>query len=326
MLKQELEKVKKEVDPLINDFLKKNHDDFKELITYQINTGGKRVRPFLLTQFYLGLGGGDSDKVLKLGAAVEIFHNYTLLIDDIIDHGEFRRGEETNWKKWGASATMCISSFYFSTILDLLKDFEARETELFSKFSKSVMEGEIIDILQERGHTRKDNFYRKYRYKEVTFADYQEMVNKKTAALFELSCGLGASLAKSEVEEALQFGKLLGTSYQIKDDLLDIFGEEKKFGKEIGKDIKERKGGNLVLLFAQEEDRRLIKILNKKEIKEKDVKKAIKLINNTDAQKRAEEMLDKKTKEALEALNFFPKNKQFKLIKDLLKFIKKRNK
>ncbi len=326
MLKKEVEKVKEKVDPLINKALSKNQSNFKEITGYQINTGGKRLRPFLLIEFYLGLEGDDLKTALKMAAAVEIFHNYTLLIDDIIDRGEFRRGKKTSWKKWGAPATMCISSFYFSTVLDLLKDCQSEQMELFSKYSKLVMEGEMIDILQERGLRRKDPFYKDYKYETVTLEDYKEMIDKKTAALFKLSCGLGSSLAGIEPKEAIRFGESLGVSYQIKDDILDIFGDEKKFGKEIGKDIKERKGGNIVLLLAQQKSDQLAEILNKEKIKKDDLNKAINLINKTDARKKAEEMLDKEIKKALKILNSFPKNKPFDLVKDLVKFIKKRDK
>lgn len=326
MLNEELEKTKKEVDLIIDKYLKKGLENFKEETIYQINTGGKRIRPFLAVNFYKGLGGENIESILKFAAAIEIFHNSSLLLDDIIDRGALRRGKETSWKKYGPSLTMCISSFYFSTITDLLGDFDSKLNSFFSLKTKKVMEGELMDILQERGGISKEPFYLNKMYESVRMKDYMEMVEKKTAALFELSCGGGGYLAKDRFEEAKKIGNKIGIAYQIRDDILDIFGDKNKFGKEIGKDIKERKGGNIVLLFAQKENDELTEILSMDKINEKSMNRAMEIINKSNAHSRANILLDEYITEALNLLSKFPKNPKLKIIKKLINYLKIRKK
>ncbi len=330
MFKKEIKIVKNAVDSIINESLENNlGKEFQDISTYQIKAGGKRLRPFILLSFYKSLGGENEDKALRLAAAIEIFHNYSLLIDDIIDRGEVRRGKETTWKKYGESTTMCISSFYFSTIVELLAGLNFEIAAAFSKETKRVMEGEIIDILQERGSGKIEPFIQEKKYTEVNLENYFEMAGKKTAALFEATAGLGAFLAGEEkeyLEAGKKFGEKFGLAYQIRDDILDIYGDEKKFGKEIGKDIKERKGGNIVLLLAQKENKELGKLLNKNKIKEKTVKKAMKIINKTDAKEKANNLCQDYTNEAMLKLDYFPKSKDVDNLRKLVEYIKQRKK
>lgn len=326
MLKKELKKIKGETDSIISEYLKKDLKNFKEETIYQVTTGGKGVRPFLTVNFYKGLGGKKSREAFKLAAAIEIFHNYSLLLDDIIDKGELRRGQETSWKKYGSSLTMCISSFYFSTITNLLGDFDDKLSSFFSSQTKKVMEGELIDILQERGNASQEPFYFNNKYETIEMEDYMEMIEKKTAALFELSCGGGSYLAGDKLKNAKLLGRKIGIAYQIRDDVLDIFGDEKKFGKEIGKDIKERKGGNIVLLLAQKEKEELSEILNSDEIDKDLVKKAMEIISKTNAKSKANGLLDDYITDSLNLLDHFPKNKNFNFIKNLINYLQIRKK
>lgn len=326
MLKKELKKAKKEVDSIINEYLEKDLKSFKEETVYQVNTGGKRVRPFLTINFYKGLGGENKKEVLKFAAALEIFHNYSLLLDDIIDKGKLRRGQETSWKKYGPSLTMCVSSFYFSTITDLLGNFDSELNSFFSAQTKKVMEGELIDILQERGEASEEPFYLNNKWKTIKMDDFMKMVEKKTAALFELACGGAAYLAGNQFKKAKLLGNKIGIAYQIRDDILDIFGDEKKFGKEIGKDIKERKGGNIVLLLAQKEENKLTGILSKDKIDDQSVKEAMKLINKTDAKIKANKFLDDYISDSLNLLDDFPTNRNLNHVKNLINYLQIRKK
>ncbi len=329
MLLDELNKVTQKTDKVMIDYLSQNQDErFLDLITYQIKTGGKRLRPFLLVNFFLASGGKDENKSIFPAAALEIFHNYSLLIDDIIDKGEIRRGVDTSWKKYGKSMTMCVSSFYFSSIVDLLKGYHPKILEIFSKETKLVMEGEIIDILQERGEVRNEPFFKKHHYENIEFSDYFEMVEKKTAALFRASCMMGSFLGGGDkyLNISEEFGKELGIAYQIRDDVLDIFGNEEDFGKEIGKDIKERKGGNIVLLLASKKKPELTKLISRETIDEELVEEAMTIINKTNAKKEAELLYRKHADRALQLIESLPRTAAKENLKMIVDYLSKRKK
>lgn len=328
MLKKELKKIKSEVDPVIFKELSRSlSGDFKELTEHQIKTGGKRVRPFLLITLFNCLEGEGDPK--KAAAAIEIFHNYSLLLDDIIDKGKLRRGEPTSWEKYGLEATLCSSSFYFSTITKLLAGYPKRVIELFSKETKAVMDGELIDVLQDRSPIKGKLKDLEKRYKNPDYDDYLEMIRKKTGGLFRLSSGLAAILAGEDsktISKAIDFGDHLGVAYQIRDDILDIFGDQDSFGKKIGKDIEERKGGNIVIILAIQENPELLEIFNLDEIGSREVRKAIGIVNKTNAKNKAQKMANESIQEALSILDFFPKNRDNELLKELVNYLKIRKK
>ncbi len=326
MLSEEIKKFTPVVEEVIFDSLSRwQHGEFKDSTEYQIKTGGKRIRPFILWKFFKSLSGKEIEKALSAAAALEIFHNYSLIIDDIIDRGEVRRSLPTSRKKYGEKTSLCISSFYFSTIIDLLKDVDPSVSELMARKMKEVMIGELVDVLQERGK-KVEPFLKKRSFDEIEMKDYFMMVEKKTAALFQAAAGSGLLLAKGkDLETALDFGKNLGISYQIQDDILDIFGDPEQFGKEKGKDIKEGKGGNIVLLLAAREDKSIAEKLEKG-IDEKDLNEVILKIEETEAKKRAEKLSKKYSESALDNLSFLPAGNDKEDLQELVQIIAKRKK
>ncbi len=160
------------------------------------------------------------------------------------------------------------------------------------------------------------------------------MVKKKTTSLFQTCCEVGGICAggkKKDIESLKNYGFNLGVAFQIKDDILDIFGEEKKFGKKIGGDIKERKGGNIVLLFAQEElkkqdKEKIQRVLKKKRIFQKDIKETIALIQKTKALEKSFKFGAKFVNKAKLSLKSLPQNKWNKTLQDLTSFVIQREK
>ncbi len=326
MIKENLKEIKEDVDPIIYDALRKyQNKDLHNLIVHQVKTGGKRLRPFLLVTIYKALEGrGDP---LFEAAAIELFHNYSLLLDDIIDEGVVRRGKPTTWNKFGLAATLCSSSFYFSTIVDLLNETPKEVVDIFVRETKEVMEGEFIDVLQDRNSDKTVPRELKEKYWKIDYKNYLKMVKKKTGALFRASCGMGAALVGKKEQLAVEFGDSVGVSYQVRDDILDIFGDLNSFGKEIGKDIKERKGGNIVLIFANEEDSRISKIFDKnQEIKDEQVEEMMEVIKETKARERAQNLVDKFANKALKRLEEFPDNENREKLEELVEYIKVRKK
>jgi geranylgeranyl diphosphate synthase type II len=199
-------------------------------IRYTLSLGGKRIRP-LLVLLGCDLFGGDIDKALAPAIGMEIFHNFTLLHDDIMDQASIRRGKDTVHKKWNSNIailsgdTMLVLAYEYIT-----KSEKEILPELFAVFNltgRQVCEGQQFDM----------NFESR---EKVTLEEYIEMIRLKTAVLLGCSLKTGAIIARaplSETEKMYRFGENLGMAFQLQDDLLDCFGDEGKFGKEIGGDI-----------------------------------------------------------------------------------------
>lgn len=315
-----LEKIKSKgskVDPLMKEALRsKASKENAETLIYHINTGGKRVRPFLAITS-CQLCGGKFKDVKWTAATLELLHQYTLIVDDIIDNGEIRRNQETVWVKYGKPMAECAHMHYSATLHGLTHYSKnpKRNAKLISETLKTITEGEIKDILMEQGG-RDSEYIEEHRIEKEDLKEYLDMVGKKTAKLIESSCRMGAldaEASKKQVKALTNYGKKLGIAYQMIDDYLDIQGSEGKFGKEIGKDLKEQKLGNLLVLLALKEPgkkkEKLKEILRKKELTGEDIKKGVSLIRSTGAPEKAYKKAKKYAKKAKDHLEIFSDNK-----------------
>jgi len=325
-----LNKLTKPVEPIIEklltSYLDKKHQG---LVKYQIKTGGKRLRPALVLITCQMLGYPLKD-ALYPAAGLEILHNYILIVDDIIDKSDLRRGKKTVWAKFSKSMAECVGVDYSAAVFQAASRSKARIeiSELFAKAIKTIIDGEILDILFEQGGREEEYYVVKNRYFKITDKNYFKMVGKKTAFLLQTCCEIGgicAGAKEKEIQSLRNYGFNLGIAFQIQDDILDIFGQEKKFGKKIGKDIIERKGGNIVILLALKElnltdKKKLLGILRKKKISQKDVKKAVNLIKKTKSQQKAILLAKKYVEKAKKSLEQLPKNKWSELLINLVDF------
>ena len=203
-------------------------------INYLLNLGGKRLRP-ILTLMSADIFGNNHSKAIDAALAVEIFHNFTLMHDDIMDSAPLRRGKATVHEKWNVNAAilsgdaMLIKSYeslqYYKRELHILL------FELLNKTALEVCEGQQLDINFETNE-------------KVTLKDYIRMIKLKTAVLIACSLKMGAitaGAAKIDSQLIYDFGIIIGLAFQIKDDFLDVYGDLKSFGKKIGGDIIENK-------------------------------------------------------------------------------------
>ena len=331
-----LEKVRKLVDPKIKELLNLYVDKkFEKLVNYQVETGGKKLRASLIVLSCLVCGGKTED-ALYPAAGIEILHNYSLMIDDIIDHSFWRRRKKTCWKKFGNSMTECLG-FIYSTAVFQAARFSKKPDLILDKLAealKVLAQGEIMDILFEQSGRDEESYVQKNRYQEVNLDNYLEMVSKKTAALIRAAMEIGGicgRATKKEITALKNYGFNLGIAFQIKDDILDIYGKEKKFGQRIGQDIRERKLGSILTFYAlkemsSENKKRLLAILKKKKITEKDVRRAIKMIKETGAKEKATKLGEEYVKRAKEHLRNLPRNKWTRLLEDIGDFVMKREK
>ncbi|MDO9274350.1 MAG: polyprenyl synthetase family protein [Lutibacter sp.] len=203
-------------------------------ILYILQIGGKRLRP-VLTLMTCDLFGGNVKQAYKAALAIEIFHNFTLVHDDIMDSAPIRRGFETVHKKWNVNTGILSGDAMMIMAYQCFENYEEPVFKklliLFSKTSLEVCEGQQLDIDFE---SRTD----------VTIPEYVQMITYKTSVLVAAAMKMGAIIAKvdeAEAELIYDFGLNLGVAFQLQDDYLDTFGDEALFGKQIGGDIAENK-------------------------------------------------------------------------------------
>lgn len=336
-LKQKLLDINTLVDPIIQELLIKDVEQFtSELALYQCSVGGKRIRPALVVisgQIF----GGDPKELAYPAASAEILHNATLIVDDIIDHSEFRRNEPTCWNKYGKSIAECSSFMYLASTFSGLAYVNngPKLIDLYCKTLKVVIDGEIKDILFERSGREDENFVVTHRYHEISKDDYFKMIGQKTAVLLQACCQAGAICANATDEQSEVvggFGYDLGMAFQVRDDILDIFGNEKDFGKQIGKDIIEKKMGNFVILSAIEKldhvDKDTIRNIfsSEHEVSSEDVSIITGLINKTNARQEAEEVANGFIQNAFNALGKLPQNEHTDGLMEIAKYIINRSK
>lgn len=213
-------------------------------IAYTLNLGGKRIRPALLL-LSNNLFGGKTENALNSALAIEVFHNFTLVHDDIMDNAPLRRGKPTVYKKWNSSIAILTGDVMLIQAIQLLsknnKETLPEVLTIFNSTAIEVCEGQQFDMNFET-------------LNNVSIDDYLKMIELKTAVLLGASLKIGAVLASASKENAnhiYDFGKNLGIAFQLMDDVLDLYGNPEKFGKQIGGDIIANKKTYL-LLKAQE--------------------------------------------------------------------------
>ena len=213
---------------------KKSPENLYEPIQYILNLGGKRIRP-LLVLMSADLFGHKYKEAVSAALAIEIFHNFTLVHDDIMDSAELRRGSVTVHNKWNINTGIISGDVMLIKAYQALEEYEnplfSKLTKLLNKTALEVCEGQQYDIdFEEKVDVNQNN--------------YLEMIRLKTAVLIGCALKMGALIAdasQDDLEAIYEFGELLGIAFQIQDDYLDVYGDSISFGKKIGGDIIENK-------------------------------------------------------------------------------------
>jgi geranylgeranyl diphosphate synthase, type I len=326
-----LKEYSKIIEPALTELLSSYIDKkYKDIVKYQVFTGGKRIRPALVLAACQVVGGKLKDAIFA-AAGLEIMHNYSLIVDDIIDKSYLRRNKPTTWAKFGKSIAECVAVDYSCAIFQAANRSKkpAEISELFAKTLKTIFNGEILDILFEQAGRNDEPFIVKNRYHDIKEKDYLQMVHGKTAALFEACCEAGGIIggASQKQQKALKnYGLNLGLAFQIQDDILDIFGKTKSFGKKIGKDIIERKGGNIIIMAALKElppaeKQKVLAVMKKEEVGDEDVANIMKLIVKTDCLQKAYRLEKKFVEKTKESLDQLPDNKWKKILEQISNFM-----
>lgn len=201
-----------------------------EPIRYLMGLGGKRLRP-MLTLLSYSLFKNDLKSIVKYAAAVEAFHNFTLMHDDIMDKAPLRRGKPTVHEKWNVSTAILSGDVMLVKVYDMLLSIDPKKLirvyAAFNKCAAEVCEGQQWDMeFEDKSSVSED--------------EYLEMIKLKTAVLLGFSLEFGAILAGASDKDCKalrEFGTNIGIGFQLKDDLLDAYGDPQKFGKQVGGDI-----------------------------------------------------------------------------------------
>ena len=231
----------KEVDAVIQRRLASDVALIDQIAHYIIGAGGKRIRPLLVLLFANAFGFKGPER-FELAATVEFIHTATLLHDDVVDESELRRGRETANALFGNAASVLVGDFVYSRAFQMMVSVNRmRVLEVLADATNVIAEGEVLQLMNMHDA-------------DLAVDDYLRVIRFKTAKLFEASARLGAVLAdapRADEEACADYGRSLGTAFQLVDDLLDYEGSTAQLGKNVGDDLREGKP-TLPLLLAME--------------------------------------------------------------------------
>jgi geranylgeranyl diphosphate synthase type I len=277
---KQIENNAKIVNKYLNSKLKGNPKKLYDAAGHLIVNGGKRLRPYMVIRSCQILGGKSSTAMIA-ASAVEMVHNFTLVHDDIMDNDEMRHGVPTVHKKFGMPIAILAGDVLFSKAFQIISESKLSpnaNTHLISRLAKAcvdVCEGQLLDIKMADEK------------RIPTEAEYITMIGKKTAALFDVSCAMGAICATNkpkDISNLSAFGRNLGIAFQITDDLIGVMGDPKVTKKPVGNDLREGKKSLPILMaikLAKGNERKIIlKAFGNSKISKKDLNKAVEVIRS----------------------------------------------
>ena len=286
-----------------------------EMTSYHLRTGGKRLRALLTlgTAKICGYSKGSRD--VNLAACVELIHAATLMHDDVIDNSEIRRGKKTINNIWGNQSSILVGDYLLSRCFEMMvEDGNLEILKLLSSTSAEISQGEVLQ-LQHKGEI------------DMLEETYLKIISAKTASLFAAATKVGSILTNKEnkIKEALEFyGKNLGLTFQIADDILDYNSEIKFFGKKIGNDFYEGKITLPIILLYQKanntEKVELKKLFEENKRDEEDLKKVLLMIKNYNIISACYTKAEYFINLASNSLSIFDDTKEKEILKNLTSF------
>ena len=321
---KQIEENAKIVNRYLNSKLKGNPKKLYDAAGHLIVNGGKRLRPYMVIKSCQILKGRVSN-AMPAASAVEMVHNFTLVHDDIMDNDEMRHGVPTVHKKFGIPIAILAGDVLFSKAFLVITDTKlstSATTQLVSRLSKAcvdVCEGQLLDVKMAEEK------------KIPSQAEYITMIGKKTAALFDVSCAMGAICATtkvSDISNLSSFGRNLGIAFQITDDLIGVMGDPKITKKPVGNDLREGKKSLPILMaikLAKGNDKRIIlKAFGNSRISKKELSNAVDVIRSLGIEKNVRKQALKYAEKAEKSLAKYSGSAKVELI-SLLDFVVKRS-
>ena len=321
---KQIEKNAKIVNKYLNSKLKGNPKKLYDAAGHLIVNGGKRLRPYMVIRS-CQMVGGKSSNAMNAASAVEMVHNFSLVHDDIMDNDEMRHGVPTVHKKYGMPLAILAGDVLFSKAFQIISNSrlsDSATTQLVSRLSKAcvdICEGQLLDIkmAEER--------------KIPSQSEYITMIGKKTAALFDVSCAMGAICASNkskDISNLSSFGRNLGIAFQITDDLIGVMGDPKVTKKPVGNDLREGKKSLPILMaikLSKGKDKKIIlKAFGNSKITRKDLDKAVEVIRSLGIEESVRKQAQKYSEKAEKSLSKYSGSAKSELI-TLLDFVVKRS-
>lgn len=307
---------------LAKDQFPQSPTELYDPLRYFLKLGGKRIRP-VLTLLSSELFGSTAEKALPQALAIEVFHNFTLIHDDIMDEAPTRRKMPTVHEKWNTNIAILSGDVLLIKAYQLLAQAEADKLpeilEVFNTTSVEVCEGQQMDM----------NFEDRM---DVSISEYVEMIRLKTSVLLGGALEIGAIVAgasKEDRKRIYDFGQYLGIAFQIQDDILDLYADPDKFGKMVGGDVVANKKTLLYLMAAgnaNSEQQEILKQLQNEENIELKISRTRELFDHLGAKEKCREAMlsyQDKAMEALKGINV-PEDKKAGMI-SLADFLLNRN-
>lgn len=275
-------------------------ENLYEPMQYILQLGGKILRPVLVLMA-AEIFGTKAEKALYAALAIEVFHNFSLVHDDIMDDAPLRRGKTTVHEKWDINTGILSGDAMLINAYRFFENYDGKTfrllAQLFTDTAIKVCEGQQYDIDFEEKN-------------DVSEREYMKMIEYKTAVLVGASLEMGAIIAgtsEGNRKKIYEFGRLLGLAFQLQDDYLDVFGDPEKFGKQVGGDIIENKKTYIYLMALTHSTQREAKqlehlfALNPKDPTDK-INSVMRIFETSNADEKTREAIEKYTKKAFEAL------------------------
>ena len=323
-MKNPIEKNAVTVNKYLSLKLKGNPKKLYDAAGHLIVNGGKRLRPYMVIRSCQILGGKAS-LAMPAASAVEMVHNFTLVHDDIMDNDEMRHGVPTVHRKFGMPVAILAGDVLFSKAYQTISDSKLSSksnNQLISRLAKAcvdVCEGQLFDIKMAEEK------------RIPSQSEYINMISKKTAALFDVSCAMGAICAtnnKNDIQNLSSFGKNLGIAFQITDDLIGVMGDPKVTKKPVGNDLREGKKSLPILMAinsAKGKDKKIIlKCFGNSKASKSDLKKAVDTIRALGIEENVRKQALKYAEKAEKSLSKYSGSAKRELV-NLLDFVVKRN-
>ncbi len=291
----------RQVDAVIRSRLSSQVALIDQISSYIVGAGGKRIRPRLVLLFAEALGFEGPERY-ELAAIVEFIHTATLLHDDVVDESALRRGRATANATFGNAASVLVGDFLYSRAFQMMVSVNRmRVLEVLADATNIIAEGEVLQLMNMHDP-------------DLAVEDYLRVIRFKTAKLFEASARLGAVLAGADqaLEEACaDFGRSLGTAFQLVDDLLDYEGKSDELGKNVGDDLREGKT-TLPLLVAMERGSEADRALIRHAIEHGELQKLpeiLAIVRATGALDATREAAEREADKARAVLRFLPESR-----------------
>lgn len=319
ILQAEMAEDMKAVNAMILKHMQSDVPLIPQLASYLIAAGGKRIRP-LLTLASTALFNGDMIRAHRLAASVEFIHTATLLHDDVVDDSDTRRGKDSANIVFGNEASVLVGDFLFSRAFQLMvADGSLEVLRILSNASAVIAEGEVLQLSVQSNL-------------DTSMADYEAVIEGKTASLFAAACEVGPVIAEQDqtiIDAMREYGLYLGMAFQVVDDVLDYNAEQAKLGKTIGDDFREGKMTAPIILAIKKADAQerefWQRTLGDKNQQNGDLETALELMNKYDTLNQGMALAHQYGEKAVQALQGVLPSPLRDILENIIEFTINRN-